>query len=926
MTEFAQEKTFLHQQLSGASDAQQHCLNLSSTNVGDHASKSNQRFILLTNTKSRRYENICSFVNYSASYGFEHRAPISVACKQSSISTQYSKSRRYFLLLKDYMNVILVTKKLKVEVESLVEQCLDTRQSVSRNLWDFSKLLNVLERYKADVKVIRFLEVKLKSFLKSEMPHLSHSRAINISGLFRFLYCSHNEIMVCICRILDEGARTLHGFDCAVLLKTETRERVNLKHLSQLVSRFDKLAFDILLWMNQWCMHWRDHTTGLVSKKGGLRIKSPFLYLKPPELPHRMGSLQDMVMSVSLSDYLEKVTVERARRVSKNILTSVLVNLISIEDNGSVSSLTQRNGSRNELGDDAVATIKRIMSMKKIKTSKRTRNIFFQDLLLSGSQEVQLLTEMIDNWFQFQWNASKISNNTNNSHKLFMRSEPIERTKELTPLSIKQLPEVVKKVHWDSSQDTNMQSKIVNDYLESFWKHVAEVFIKDLLYGSTNLELSTDKWDIPFLCMNMERMAETASFLHVKKLKADSGEIHPSFLLCVKEISSISTLVFALQRWDYSMCMAQAKSIKDKCRLSNDASPRHSETMGAMLLALDAVQDMIELITARNTLACISATQESSSHKKWLLLSCLIAFSATLQNSSQWLHSKSQQFVSSASWQQFHLVSTDDVTALQDKLRLIIPNLASLARSLHSLENIDASIIHALNDIQSNIGEIKNFNSNKIDVLVDAIRCRSEACWRHQFPAAKQWRKRGKTRLPIETNLYVKLVAHQILVPLIESVKNISRDDADEILLKCFSVYVTSLMDYILQDGIRFSLFGAHQLRLDFTCFKEWIGHDSFHISNETIAKIIALPSFVDMDSAITLLSCQPENKYRSGFTGEVDTGSSLISSSSLGSYSGSFNEDSIKDIELRTKEQWLALRVKGGQAKGKLLCISSAS
>ena len=59
-------------------------------------------------------------------------------------------------------------------------------------------------------------------------------------------------------------------------------------------------------------------------------------------------------------------------------------------------------------------------------------------------------------------------------------------------------------------------------------------------------------------------------------------------------------------------------------------------------------------------------------------------------------------------------------------------------------------------------------------------------------------------RIAVEANSYIKVVPNQILVPIIESVKVLKKDDIDEILCNCFSVFIISLMDFILEESFRF--------------------------------------------------------------------------------------------------------------------------
>lgn len=50
----------------------------------------------------------------------------------------------------------------------------------------------------------------------------------------------------------------------------------------------------------------------------------------------------------------------------------------------------------------------------------------------------------------------------------------------------------------------------------------------------------------------------------------------------------------------------------------------------------------------------------------------------------------------------------------------------------------------------------------------------------------------------------MKVVPSQVLAPVIESVRALDREEADEVLCNIFPVFITSLMDYILEESIKF--------------------------------------------------------------------------------------------------------------------------
>ncbi len=129
--------------------------------------------------------------------------------------------------------------------------------------------------------------------------------------------------------------------------------------------------------------------------------------------------------------------------------------------------------------------------------------------------------------------------------------------------------------------------------------------------------------------------------------------------------------------------------------------------MGLILRCLNVIQDTIDLCTANNGSLTASLLTELKNQTNWSLPKCLVLLIATLQLGIHWLQTKSQQFMASGSWQQFHLITNDDAQVLQDKLRSMIPNLTALSKNIHFCELPDDSLILNLDMIQKLVSEIK---------------------------------------------------------------------------------------------------------------------------------------------------------------------------------------------------------------------------
>ena len=85
----------------------------------------------------------------------------------------------------------------------------------------------------------------------------------------------------------------------------------------------------------------------------------------------------------------------------------------------------------------------------------------------------------------------------------------------------------------------------------------------------------------------------------------------------------------------------------------------------------------------------------------------LFSLVIVLRTAIDWLQTKSQHFVSSASWEQFLTITTVDTAALQEKLRFIVPHVITLSKRIHLLEKRNLILEHTLESVLQMFSEIK---------------------------------------------------------------------------------------------------------------------------------------------------------------------------------------------------------------------------
>eukprot|EP00795_Rhopilema_esculentum_P012089 gene12089-2689_t len=900
----------------------------------DTQRRKHEYFIVVSNSRSCRHPNICARVNDSGSQGFVHKSFVAKLCNQHSLIEQENKDVKYFSLLKEYVTLLAAIKSLINELESIVEGQSGDDEGDQRNNninnWDLSKVHNILERYRSDRRQIKRLEIRFRSFLKSEMPYLSNMIGLKIHGLFRFVQCAENDLVQNIYMILNKELINLPILKMNRLLTKDTIWKTNCILLFQLASKIESISSQAIQNLEKWENSWKDRVAVFVSKRGGVRSQFPFLYLKNLSQPFMLFYIHDWLISVGISQSLKTITCVRAAEASKQII-SLLYSLLFGEDQILKTDQNQ-NGQAERFSTTAEAQNPNSeMSRNHEKGSnistKQSRCQLFQELWELGHRDEQLLAEFVGTAFKLSIKPLQVKemalNVHNQKHSSQETNNPLAVNGILDPSGKRSSPAASKKVHWGDLSNSTIDQNVLDSHLHLLWQTLSEKFVEQITTEFTCIDTTNHKWDFPISLMDPTRAGVVMSCLSVKKLKSDSGEINPAFKACARSISAHVLFSISLQRWDQVIRTAQASAIKDKCRLAPNAAQNCTETMSLIMEAVAPMQSIFELLASSRGMGVRDPREKSEYDKLQNITLALLSLKLTMRVAVQWLQSKSQQFTSSGSWEQYHVITNRDAEALQEKLRPIVPHFITVTKKIHLMDKPKVLLFHELQSIQDLFSKIKAFGQGKVDVLVSSIKSRSRKAIEQHFPEAKLWRKRGSARIPFEPNLYIKVTPRQVLLPIVESLKLIGEEEAEQLVCKCFSVFVTALMEHILEESIKFSHFGANQLRLDFTCFRDWVGHDALHLSNTTVSSILSSNAFVDFDAAITLLCCQPESRRRSNFGSDSDNSASIGSSTSQGSYNGSFYESTIREIGLRNKDQWLALRMKNGQSKSKLLCIT---
>ena len=176
---------------------------------------------------------------------------------------------------------------------------------------------------------------------------------------------------------------------------------------------------------------------------------------------------------------------------------------------------------------------------------------------------------------------------------------------------------------------------------------------------------------------------------------------------CILSPSNFQTYLTYSNRNNYfaAIRLAHTSALKDKCRIAPNSTRKHTDTMGLILDALKPVENSFTLLTSSRG----NDLQKQSDIFDYFGIISLPLFSLvrTLKTAIDWLQTKSQQHLSSGTWEQFLIITTEDTVALQERLRAVGPHVINLSKRIHLLEKPTFILESTLESVLQMFGEVK---------------------------------------------------------------------------------------------------------------------------------------------------------------------------------------------------------------------------
>lgn len=442
-------------------------------------------------------------------------------------------------------------------------------------------------------------------------------------------------------------------------------------------------------------------------------------------------------------------------------------------------------------------------------------------------------------------------------------------TKQNNEITVNPLvsPLMRKSVHWQDYTHCERKVLLFSKYKSLMWKsfatHLRDQFYFQPLFATGGSKHYVGKLD--------QCKAEISALLIQVLLEACYKGILPSdcepFVkdLCLSMWSRV-----ALVHWDQVFCSTLGSMLKDKCFPDSDTKgdASRSRTAGLFLALLHPLCTMLTWLNKEQ-----GQNQGSSigGDRKLLVPSILVRTLShcivTLQTSSHWLMTKSLQFLSSWSINQFLLLVQGDLKVL----RVMASKMLQLAETFCIEENqtqgiqeslLQAEVIALVKELGYAATIFNTFSTKALALFSTKCRKMTLELFEQTMPLGRQWRVNYRSVvLPRKSNEYATAAVQTIIGQVLEGIKQLPEDAQTIPLTEALTAFMEAWMDHILKEKIKFSVQGALQLKQDFDTMRELICSDDQQLSMEVRQSVLSLRVFYQVDNAIICLLQQPTRK-----------------------------------------------------------------
>ncbi|XP_074529440.1 uncharacterized protein ccdc142 isoform X2 [Halichoeres trimaculatus] len=372
--------------------------------------------------------------------------------------------------------------------------------------------------------------------------------------------------------------------------------------------------------------------------------------------------------------------------------------------------------------------------------------------------------------------------------------------------------------------------------------------------------------------INLQDPLRRTRILHRVQQAAETDLLPQEFTDMLQDFSLYLLASTAHAQWDHEVCRALGSSLKDKCltgmrnqlSLENGSGVMMSLTMEHFLrLPPLLMSSLSSCQSSRNSAPLSLPPSRLSLHRHSVSLAL-----ATVQLSTDWVMSKSLQFLSSWSLIKFLLITQGDLKVLMASVESMLRHTRSLL--MKTPESQSAPFHHhhhrqllskQLRDLDRAVSSLQMFSSAVLKTFSRDCKMISGEIFEQTMPAAVHWRPSLRTGFPSSPSEYASVAAQSVIGQVIEGVAPMSDDARVQALSITMTAFMEAWMEHILRHKIRFSVQGALQLKQDFDSIREMIQSEKYGLSADLHHRLLSLRVFQQVDSAVVCLLQQPQAK-----------------------------------------------------------------
>ncbi|CAG5119772.1 unnamed protein product [Candidula unifasciata] len=512
-----------------------------------------------------------------------------------------------------------------------------------------------------------------------------------------------------------------------------------------------------------------------------------------------------------------------------------------------------------------------------------------------------------------------------------------------------------KTVSWVDNADNSIRTAVVAHYMDSLWTQFGR-----------NLDLYLDEpaW-IGRNCLLHSEMGSLLLFNDavIAVLRNMIDHVCCKNIFPVASVQPLLGVMFRLHAlsaygaWDALLSAYLASETTDKCQPCLLNSESYSTCTGRILRNMySPLMSMLQEINR-----CFPQNLDDTAQRPSVDLGVCVGVTLrvlmTCRLALSWCTMKIQHLLSSWSVHQYLFLTHSDLKLLVDCTK----SMSSLLQSLNFSEEhfvikvADSLCVCQIALLQEQIGQVnaqmQSLSGSTMKSFIEKYSEHALNFFQESLLPARAWKKKLLPEESAEPSSYTVNAVESLLVPIVQGISKLSTATQIGVISLVTMSFCNTWLGIILKEKIRFSLWGAVQLGIDFEYVRTQIGQ---MVANEEVRQSVTdLPIFQQMRGIVFLLKRQPSQKQSSSRLMDnimcdsasavpspdvpsadartitpVSTGSTTLGNGMHKSNTGAQLSQEEEDINtVPNVQEWLALRTIGGSKPWKFpACFARSS